>query len=556
MKYLYTKFIVTTIGLTLCFVTFAAQAQSPLDSLDCLYLEEIFIKVSDAHAATTAFYEALESLRSSSRKDRVWLERLKVDVHDIITREEIERYKKLKSFPEKAAFYKRFWLIRDLTPATESNETLVEHYTRLNYVREKYSSIQWRGYDDRGRIYIKYGAPDETIIDAMPSGSDPIETWAYYRFGSPVTFDFVFKGYDYRLARRLDEGIKMKSMPPAYVSALHRLLIRRAFLSPEYTSAFIEVLDLYNKRLEVQMSSQFQYRIERVMNRYEIEQSNLQASLPPIVTDIFHETSGLPLSIRLLLFKQNLHYQELVLAYGFKTSDIKQENNDSRVEIMLNAAVRDTNRLFLASKNDTLSLSIAGVHEKEAFVGMQQFTLPIGRYFVALDISCEATRQRGLKDFTVTTGNFSNDRLQLSSVIFAEDVRTIPEIEPTSNYFVRRDLAIKPYPFKELGQNERLYIYFEIYNLRFDAFGETRYEIEYQLKSQKKGGFFAKLNPFGGKDKTVSVTDIRSGNASDEPTFLQLDFSRLKRGRYDLVVRVTDKVAQLTKEKKMELVLK
>jgi hypothetical protein len=47
---------------------------------------------------------------------------------------------------------------------------------------------------------------------------------------------------------------------------------------------------------------------------------------------------------------------------------------------------------------------------------------------------------------------------------------------------------------------------------------------------------------------SISVSDTRRGKAAMEPTYLQLDFSRLRGGKYDLIVRVTDKLAKITKE--------
>lgn len=225
----------------------------------------------------------------------------------IINDRERKQYQQLKSLEDKVEFFKRFWLVRDLTPATEVNERLVEHYQRLNYARKYYSSIDWRGYDDRGRIYIKYGEPDEIVSDPVPSFSYPLETWAYYRFGSAITFDFVYDGYAYRQARRFDEGIKNRSMPLVYMSMLYRFLLKRAFLSPAYTNAFIQIDKLVNdipleKKLKAEFQFRLQYQLERIMNEYEIKTYNNQKKLPLVVTDIFHNIIELPFIVQISHF--------------------------------------------------------------------------------------------------------------------------------------------------------------------------------------------------------------------------------------------------------------
>jgi len=194
--------------LTLLLCPVAVFAQEPFALVkqgSYHYLEEIFARVSAPEEATRAFYEALEKLSSASEENEKRLQRLYADIVDIMTAEESRRWKALKTAQEKVAFLRHFWLMRDMTPATEVNERLVEHYNRLAYARKKYAYFDARGYDDRGEIYVRFGAPDERVLDDVHQSSDPIETWAYYRLGAPVTFDFIDKGYGYRLAARFDE---------------------------------------------------------------------------------------------------------------------------------------------------------------------------------------------------------------------------------------------------------------------------------------------------------------------------------------------------------------
>ncbi len=138
----------------------------------------------------------------------------------------------------------KFWYIRDVMPATEANERLIEHYGRLNYARKKFPSLSSPGYDARGRIYIQYGPLDEEVVDTMPGGADPFETWAYYKFGAPVTFDFVRKGLTYRLALDVDEGIKFTKRPLACIETLYERVLRRASLSPAYSTVFMELTNI------------------------------------------------------------------------------------------------------------------------------------------------------------------------------------------------------------------------------------------------------------------------------------------------------------------------
>jgi GWxTD domain-containing protein len=103
-----------------------------------------------------------EELKSVYKK---WLDE---DVSYIITDEERKAFKTLKTDEERDQFIEQFWLRRDPDPDTPENEYKEEYYQRIQYANEKFSSgiPGWR--TDRGRIYVKFGKPDE--IESHPSG--------------------------------------------------------------------------------------------------------------------------------------------------------------------------------------------------------------------------------------------------------------------------------------------------------------------------------------------------------------------------------------------------
>ncbi|MFO7915554.1 MAG: GWxTD domain-containing protein [Candidatus Krumholzibacteriales bacterium] len=62
-----------------------------------------------------------------------------------------------------------FWKDKDPVPATEVNEALEEFRERVSYCEQWFSSGDQRGaLTDRGRIYIKYGEPDEIVDGSIP----------------------------------------------------------------------------------------------------------------------------------------------------------------------------------------------------------------------------------------------------------------------------------------------------------------------------------------------------------------------------------------------------
>ena len=83
------------------------------------------------------------SASENSDHYRKWLQE---DVAYIITSQEIEVYKKLKTLEEKDAFIEQFWARRDPDPRTSVNEFQEEHYRRVRYANEHFGSGRsgWR----------------------------------------------------------------------------------------------------------------------------------------------------------------------------------------------------------------------------------------------------------------------------------------------------------------------------------------------------------------------------------------------------------------------------
>jgi GWxTD domain-containing protein len=85
----------------------------------------------------------------------------------------------------KRGFLRRFWSKRDPTPGTTANEFQDAFYQRIKEANRRFREggaaeiPGWR--TDRGRIYIKYGAPDEVLQRPQAGNTLPYEVWKYTR---------------------------------------------------------------------------------------------------------------------------------------------------------------------------------------------------------------------------------------------------------------------------------------------------------------------------------------------------------------------------------------
>jgi GWxTD domain-containing protein len=94
--------------------------------------------------------------------------------------EEIDRLRGLAP-EEQARGWEEFWARRDPTPDTPRNEALLEFFRRVRYAEMHFQHFGpgWRS--DMGRIYIKFGPPDQTESRAQTSQTPQLEIWYYNR---------------------------------------------------------------------------------------------------------------------------------------------------------------------------------------------------------------------------------------------------------------------------------------------------------------------------------------------------------------------------------------
>lgn len=104
----------------------------------------------------------------------------------IMTDAERETFLRLQNDPWRKRFIDLFWAIRDPTPGTPENEYRDEMNRRFAYVNRyfRFASIPgWK--TDRGRVYMKLGAPRSTERFNVNLELYDTEVWYYYGEGQP-----------------------------------------------------------------------------------------------------------------------------------------------------------------------------------------------------------------------------------------------------------------------------------------------------------------------------------------------------------------------------------
>jgi GWxTD domain-containing protein len=85
----------------------------------------------------------------------------------------------------KRKWMRQFWARRDPTPGTSRNEERDRFYAAIGEANRRFreggaSQVPgWR--TDRGRIFVKYGTPDETLERRQAGSTNPYDCWKYTR---------------------------------------------------------------------------------------------------------------------------------------------------------------------------------------------------------------------------------------------------------------------------------------------------------------------------------------------------------------------------------------
>ena len=135
------------------------------------------------------------------------------------------------------------------------------------------------------------------------------------------------------------------------------------------------------------------------------------------------------------------------------------------------------------------------------------------------------------------------------------DIEIAGSIEPDSSSSVKGGLSVVPMPSRTFKVGQPVLLYYEVYGLSKDEFGQTRHRVDYRIKP-KKGKLSAvrvlralgKLLGFEQK-AVVTISYERTGSEIDEHNFLEIDPGESKEGLYELTVTITDLLTENRTEK-------
>ncbi len=431
---------------------------------------------------------------------------------------------------DRESWRRRYWASVDPTPTTDENQREMEHQRRvveaMRLFRNKHDRFV---FDDRARAYIRFGKPErreslegEVVIHRGLLA--PREFWLYG--------DMILWFEDRRLNGTYEEGLTTTASGIGGADQNLRedtgWQVDEELEFEESFERFLEVRDIeVDPVLAKRYAEDGAHRWRRVVEVNEYEPEGKEEIR--FIFDVSYLAGDAGRTDMLIGFLVSLDGVESRAEGGVETARLQRQS-----------ALYTPDYDLVDRKVADLSRARGGDPDDSGWiVTADSFRIDPGSYVLALRLVDPVSKNEGSFKAPVSVPSFAGDSIRISDIVFADDIGSE---DRGQGGFARGTYRIVPRPIRVFGMDERVRIYFEVYNISTDADGRGRYEVEYTLFGTKAGrgaSFFGGSHE-GKLELGISEpyqTQSAGPTASRHITF---DVSTLPDDRYTLTVDVTD----------------
>lgn len=498
--------------------------------------------------------------RENSDHYKKWLQE---DVFYIISPEEAEVFKKLTTPEEKDAFIEQFWVRRDTDPKTSINEFQEEHYRRIQYANEHFTSGRpgWR--TDRGRFYIRFGPPDD--IASYTGGAYARRPYE----GGGTTSTYPFQRWRYRYIEGIGNEIELEFVDST-MSGDYRLA-----LDADEKDALFNVVGMGNTLDE---TTGKMTRSDRVRYRYYANPNNRDLNQPGLFTyrrlqdEVFYRVDQL-MRLEKPPAISNVRLKELVEArvmYGQKLpfecqySYYRLGEDDYLVPISARVANRDleyeTGAAGIRFAKVNLVCRVAGMDgriaaefddnlysqygseefpEKDRHFSLYQKILRLrpGRYKASLVLQTADARKTGSSEFAIQLPpKLQTTEMNLSPIVLSEYISRILGTPSQLSPFVIGDIRVVPSFGRKFAGRDEVGVYAQAYDFQVDAStGKPSLKVRFEVATDQ-GSVLREFDDDGGRSYQMY-------GANRLVISKKVPLLDLPAGRYELRVYVRDEIA-------------
>jgi GWxTD domain-containing protein len=477
------------------------------------------------------------------------------DVLYIITPEEADVFKKLSTLEEKENFIEQFWARRDTDPRTSINEFKEEHYRRIAYANERFSSgiPGWK--TDRGRVYIMYGQPAQ--IESHPSGGTyereiyegggttstyPFERWRYRHIdgiGDDIEIEFVDKTMsgEYRMALSPDEKDALLYVPGAGLTLNEMLGLRNkedraAFNPSKYNDPS------YQAQEGMRAKDAPFARLEQYFSLQRPPKIQFDDLKQVVETNISYQMFPFRYAYDLIRLSSDQYLVPLNLEISNKDLTYKEMENGFTATANIYGKVTGLGGKLIQEFDDVVSVeappTTVELEKKGKSVYQKMLLLKPGLYKLDLVIKDLHSGKIGTIQSRIAVPNITDtSKLTTSTLIVARTIRQI-DTPKAGEQFILGNRKLIPNVDRELRAGDSLNLYLQVYNCAVDP-KELKPSVAVLYEVTNGDKVIKQIN-----DENGSSVDFFSGQRV--VLVRTIPIAELKEGSYRVRISVKDKI--------------
>src|ERR1700728_1792221 len=487
-----------------------------------------------------------------------WLDE---DVIYIISPEERHSFLHLATNEEREQFIEAFWQRRNPDPDSPENTFKEEHYRRIAYANEHYASgiPGWK--TDRGQIYIMWGPPDE--VDSHPTGG----TWdrpADQGGGSTTTYPWETWRYRHLDGEGLGENVELEFVDPTSTGEYHLTMDpteKDALLRvPGAGLTMAESMGMADKSQRFSNTDGTNVAWNETGAGAQSEQDNefsrleLMASIfrPPPVK--FKDLEAISTS-RLVRDQVKFDYRfdflritsdtvlvPITVQIPVRQLNFLQKDGVDSASINVFARITTLSGRIVQTFEDTLRADFPTelLSKSVGTSRIYQKAVPLSPGLYRLDVVVKDVNSGnvGVVNTRLAVPRFQDDELSTSSLILADDIRSVSTADIGLGQFVIGDVKVRPRLDGAFAENDSIGVFLQVYNLKVDdKTHKADASVEYRVTKEKE------TQP----TLTFSIPADKVPQHGEEMTIEnRITLASLPPGKYQLAIAVTDNLAKQT----------
>lgn len=481
---------------------------------------------------------------------------LNEDVLYIISPEERSSFLHLSTNEEREQFIEAFWQRRNPDPDSADNSFKEEHYRRIAYTNEHFSSgiPGWK--TDRGRIYIMWGPADE--VQTHPTGGSydrpasegggetstyPFEDWRYRYLegiGENVELEFVdtTMSGEYHLTMDPSEKDALTNVPGAGLTEMESMglasktarfnntdgthMAQPIGMLPETLQEFTR-LDLYAK---IQQAPPVKFKDLEAVVTSRLVRDQVKFQYRTDFLRITSDTVLVPITIQIPT--RQLSFKE---KDGVDSASVNLFGRVTSISGRIVQTFEDNVRRDVPAAQLGKSLDTASIYQK---------AVPLTPGLYRLDIVLKDTNNGnvGVVNARLAVPRFEDDNLSSSTLILADQISRVSAHDIGLGQFVLGDLKVRPKLDASFSASDSMGVFLQVYNLKTDdKTHKADATVQFRVTREKE-------------TTPVLSLDVPPNTLPEHGEELTLEnritLGSLSPGKYKLEVAITDNIAKQT----------